>query len=222
MSDAFDPARSELALLEVGRLALLGRLARSVVHEINNPLFVVLALAELMGRSAEPGTQAAERLAQVHEGGLEIRGLVGAVQELARGSVAAGPEVTAVAPLVAAAVDLVRRISLRRHLDIVERYDDEGALVLGRKEDLRIALLALLIDAQEATPEGGAIAVAVKRRGEAVAVAVRWTDAVRAPRLELLDRLVESIAGGHGGAVTWSTAPGGKSETVLSLPVVAG
>src|SRR6266571_2163361 len=61
------------ALLEAGRLTGLGELVRGFAHEINNPLFGMLGLVELVLREIEPGTKAYERLSLVQQSGLEIK-----------------------------------------------------------------------------------------------------------------------------------------------------
>src|SRR3990167_3629709 len=49
-------------LVEVGRLAALGRLTPGALHEIANPLVALLGTAELLLLDAERGTKRAERL----------------------------------------------------------------------------------------------------------------------------------------------------------------
>ena len=219
VATSIDPAQVDSAFLEVGRLAVLGHLTRGVAHEVNNPLFVVLALVELMARAVEPGSQAAERLAQVHESGLEIRRLLAAVQELARAEVSPEPALVTVAPVLLDAVDLVRRVSLRKDLDLVERYDDAGAAVLASSGQLRLALLVILVDAQEATAEGGRIEVSTARRGDRVTVVTRWSGGARPPsRLELLEGLADAIVAAWGGTLRRTVRPGGAGEAVISLP----
>ena len=71
-------------LLRVGRLALVGRLARGIGHELNNPLFVVLGLVELVLRDLDPGTEAHERLSLALSSGNEIKELVATVLEVAQ------------------------------------------------------------------------------------------------------------------------------------------
>jgi signal transduction histidine kinase len=179
----------------------------------------VLALGELMARSVEPGSPTAERLAQVHESGLEIRRLLSAVQDLARAEVNPEPSPVTVAPVLLDAVDLVRRISLRKDLDLVERYDDDGAAVLASRGQLRLALLVILVDAQEATAEGGRIEVATARRGDRVTVVTRWSGSSRSPvRLETLDRLADDIVAAWGGTLRRTARKGGGGEAVISLP----
>ena len=220
MTLSTDPARVDAALVEVGRLAVLGRLTRGVAHEINNPLFVVLALAELMARTAEPGSQTADRLAQVHESGLEIRRLLSAVQELARAEVSPELGSVPVAPVLLEAVDLVRRISLRNDLDVVERYDDDGVAVLASRSELRLALLLILVDAQEATGEGGRIDVSTARRGDRVTIVTRWSGGAVPPLpLETLDRLADVIVASGGGTLRRTVRAGEGGEAVISLPL---
>lgn len=208
------------AELEVARLALLGRLTRGVVHELNNPLFVVLALAELMQRSAEPGSNAAERLAQMVESGGEMRRLIGAIGELARTPVDGPLAPVHLAPVLLETVELIRRLTLRKDVDLVERYDDEGAAVLAGRGELRVALLGLLVDAQEGTPEEGRIEVVSLRRGDRAQVAVRFPGPCPEPGLlEPLERIVESVVAGRGGSIRRGTSAAGGCETVLSLPL---
>ena len=219
MTASLDPAQVDSALVEVGRLAVLGRLTRGVAHEINNPLFVVLALAELMARTAEPGSQMAERLAQVHESGLEIRGLMAAVQELARVEVSPEPAAVVVEPLLVEVVELVRRVSLRKDLDVVERYDDAGAAVHASRGQLQRALLLVLVDAQEATVEGGQIVVASARRGDRVTVVTRWSGGTGLfSPLVTLERLADSIVTAWGGTLRRTVRAGGVGEAAISLP----
>ena len=214
-----DPVQLDPALVEVGRLAVLGRLTRGVAHEINNPLFVVLALAELMARTVEPGSQTAERLAQVHESGLEIRRLMSAVQEIARVDVDAEPAAVMVEPLLVEAVDLVRRVTLRKDIDVVERYDDAGAAVHASRSQLQLALLLILVDAQEATAEGGRIEVSSARRGDRVTVVTRWSGGTEPPvPLETLNRLADAIVAACGGTLRRAVRSSGAAEVAISLP----
>ena len=221
-----DDPRPDEERLELARLALLGRLARGVVHELNNPLFVVLALADLMLRHAEPGTQVADRLAQVRDSGLEMRGLVGAVGELARAPVETPLGPVGVSAVLGDAVDLVRRTSLRKDIDIVARFDDGEAEVLGRAGELRLAFLGILVEATEGTPEDGRIDVALVRRSGRAVATFRWSAGAERRALPVpasvpeLDRILESVVAAHGGSLRRGPAPGGAAEAVVTLPLL--
>jgi signal transduction histidine kinase len=58
---------------------------RRVAHEINNALFAILGLTELLVNEAEPGSKTRERLEMIQESGLEIKELVRALLELRAG-----------------------------------------------------------------------------------------------------------------------------------------
>jgi signal transduction histidine kinase len=198
---------------------LLGHLTRALVHEINNPLFIVLALTEGLERAASPGTQTAERLGQVRESGLEIRTLVAAVHELARATIDGESALLELTPVVRAAVDLIRRVSLRKDIEIVERCDATSALVHGSRDELYMAFLAILVEAQQSTAEAGRIEVSVTKRNTRVVTAVRW-QGDGAQRLDLLDRVLETIVEAHGGTLERGVEPDGTREAVLALPLV--
>jgi signal transduction histidine kinase len=213
-----DPIPSRLEQLELGRLALLGRLARGMVHELNNPLFVVLALTELMARSAEPGSQGADRLAQMHESGVEMRGLVAAIGDLARTPVETPAGPVHVVPAVQECVDLIRRITLRKDIELVERYEADPVVAICPGE-LRLAILGLLADAQDGTPEDGRIDVIVTTRGGRAVVTVRWQGVNGAGGLEPLDAILRSVIERGGGSVRVGAGAVGGREAALTLPV---
>src|SRR4029450_13248573 len=65
-----DPATPETeALLEAGRLSTLGELVRGVAHEINNPLFGMLGLVDLLLADLEPGSPEHNRLRLAKQSG---------------------------------------------------------------------------------------------------------------------------------------------------------
>ena len=156
--------------VEGSRLAVVGRLTRGAAHEINNPLFVMLGLVELVLRDAEPGSRTAERLRLVQESGEEIRDIVRAMLDFARtqaGADAAPPE--QVADAVRAALELVRRTKLAKDVDLVERYAEGAGSVDVVAADARLLLVDLLLDAVAAVRPPGAVEVAVD--GEVVRIA---------------------------------------------------
>ena len=219
VSEAADLRQPGAGLLELGQLALVGRLARGIVHELSNPLFVVLALAELMARGVEPGSQEADRLAQMHESGSELRQLVGALDDLARAPLDTEREPVAVADVLVEAIALIRRVTLRKDIDVVERYDDGGACVAASRSALRLAALCVLVEAQEQTPEGGRIELVTQRVGADVRVCVRWQARPGVVRVAVLDGVLAGIVAGCAGTLEPGDAPVGCCERVLALPL---
>lgn len=148
------------ALLLVGKELTLGRLAPGIVHELNNPLFAILGLLELTLPELEPGSKARERLELVQRSGLEMRDIVGSVLAFAREQ----PEehgIVSVADAARAAMELLRRTSIARDLEIALLEADEVPGVWGSRSRLEQLFLALLENARLAMPRGGTVRIQV-------------------------------------------------------------
>lgn len=161
-SESTDSERE--ALLEAGRLTGLGELVRGVAHEINNPLFGMLGLVELLLVETEPGTKAHERLSLVRQSGLEIKRITHSLLDFAR----TDPDVSEVVSLQEVsenAVELVRCTSAGKSVELREHYPDEPLRVQGSPARLAQALLSLIVNAQQALPSGGTVTVQLERDG---------------------------------------------------------
>jgi signal transduction histidine kinase len=153
------------ALLEAGRLAGLGELVRGFAHEINNPLFGMLGLVELLLREIEPGTKAHERLSLIAKSGLEIKRITRSLL----GFAGADPELTEVVSLREVAektVELVRCTSAGKSIELREQYPPEALQVRGKPVRLGQVFLSLLVNAQQALPAGGSVTVELERDGD--------------------------------------------------------
>ena len=127
-----EPSTSEReALLEAGRLTGLGELVRGFAHEVNNPLFGMLGLVELLLREIEPGTKAHERLSLVQQSGLEIKRITHSLLGFTQGD-SGEIEVVSLQDVAAKAVELVRCTSAGKSVELRENYP-ERALARSRK-----------------------------------------------------------------------------------------
>ena len=81
-ADSATPERE--ALLEAGRLGSLGELVRGLAHEINNPLFGMLGLVDVLLADLEPGSPEYDRLLLVRQSGLEIKQITHSLLRFAR------------------------------------------------------------------------------------------------------------------------------------------
>lgn len=158
-----------------GKLAAVGGLTAGAAHEINNPLFAILGLVEFLLRDAEPGTKAHERLLLVQETGSEIKEIVRALLDFARDD-RAEPIVLPLADLSRQALDLVRRTSANKGIEIVEDYPDESP-VEAIPGQIKQVLLNLVANSRQAMPDGGRLTVRVFRDGDHVVASVADTGA---------------------------------------------
>ncbi len=196
-------------LVDVGRLAALGRLTPGALHEIANPLVALLGTAELLLLDTERGTKAAERLELVLDTGREISAIVRALQGYTRDRAAPrGP--VALDRLVGETVELVRRTSAVPDIALEEVRAEVAVPVEGLPGDLRQAVLTLILNALEAQGGGdGKVTVATAATDGSATVTVTGG---RGSGLGL--HACAAIARAHGGELEENA-----SAAVLRIPL---
>ena len=212
--------------VQAARMAAVGELAAGVVHEINNPLFAILGLVEFLLRDAAPGTKAHERLTLVHETGLEIKTLARTLLDFARER-PGEPETFNLTAAAAATIDLFRRASAARDVEI-ELRADPYVPVDGSAAQLKQLVLHLLANAREALPAGGTVLVEVEAAAGAVVLRVTDSGGGIAPELlpHVFDPFVtthpERAAAGLGLAAAHAIATAHRGTLAAESPEGAG
>jgi PAS domain S-box-containing protein len=174
VTDQSQRRQFERQLVQSGKMAALGELASGVAHEINNPLFAILGLVEFLLKDAAEGTKARERLLLVQQTGLEIKEIVRALLDFAR----EGSDDFRLLDLhetVRGTLDLVRRTSAARGVELLELSPAEPVPVRASGGQLKQILLNLVTNAQQAMPDGGTVTVELERVGEWALVTVADT-----------------------------------------------
>jgi two-component system, NtrC family, sensor kinase len=227
---------ADLRLVENGRLATIGELASGVAHEINNPLFAILALTEFLLKEVEPGSRQEERVLLIRETGYEIKEIVRGLLDFAREN-PQEQHLCSVPTIVGQTVDLVRRTNAHKGVTIVESCDGSQALVLGNPNQLKQVILNLLTNARQSMPNGGTVRIDV-RHSESDAI-VTVSDEGPGVSQEIASRIFEpffttrrdqggsglglavshGIASAHGGSLELASSGAGGSIFALCLPL---
>jgi two-component system NtrC family sensor kinase len=236
-NDLSERREFEQQLIQSGKLASIGELAAGVAHEINNPLFAILGFVEFLLLDAEPGTKTHERLELIQGTALEIKDIVRALLDFARER-SDERAVISLTEVAAQTVELMRRTSAAKQIEIVEHCTDTSVPVEASANQLKQIFVNLISNAKAALKEtGGTITVEVGRDGCGAWAEVRDTG----PGIpaDVLDRVFEpffttrrdlggtglglsvslGIAQAHGGGLTVESEPGDGACFRLRLPL---
>ncbi|MCA9980728.1 MAG: hypothetical protein KDD89_07845, partial [Anaerolineales bacterium] len=82
--DRTEERRLEQSLLQAGKLAAIGQLAAGVAHEINNPLTVINANAEMLKMTLKNDQDSYEGVDLIHRAGVRAARVVGGLLDFAR------------------------------------------------------------------------------------------------------------------------------------------
>lgn len=217
-------------------LAELGQAARTLVHEIKNPLGVIgIQAATLRRREGENSLTG--KAADVID--REVRRLAGMADRI-REFLKAGPGDPHEIELLAFIRAFVERhdpeaVGGRAGIDLSLPTRDGGAMVRVDPDRLSLALDNLVANAREADPEGR-ISLEVIRKGRSWVVAVgdRGGGVDPESRARLFEpffttkekgsgiglALARSVARGSGGDLAYAPRPEGGSFFILSLPAL--
>lgn len=160
----------EAEAVHAGKLSALGKMAAAVAHEINNPLASLSSRITLMERNKDP--QFLRESLRILRGQIaRIGGIVHTVSQFGR-----APTKGRTTWDVNAAVEEALNVVKLDPRAAKTRFDWQPAssplLVTAVRDQILQAYLNVLINAIEATPEGGRVGVRVFARDDEVLVAV--------------------------------------------------
>jgi signal transduction histidine kinase len=248
LKDVHELREQQERLLQAMRLADIGLLAAGVAHEINTPLASIALRAESLLRAAEdPALQAAAAfknfpryLKTIDSEIFRCKKIISALLDFSR---VRKPEIreTDVNQLAERAADLVGHQMKLQQVNLALRLEPTLPHIHADDDQLRQALIALLMNALDAVSAGGNVTVETQRASpETVSLAVS-DDGVGIPP-EHLDKIFNpffttkplgqgtglglaichGIVASHGGEIEVESAPGRGTRIRLVLPLVAG
>ena len=233
--------RAELA--HVARVSLAGEMAAGLSHELSQPLTAIIAYARgclrlLAGSVAEP--------ALLHEGVTAVvqqaqraADVLDRLREFVRGG-EFRPSLTAIEPLIDAAVSLTRAEAMQQNVEIEAKADPGLPVVLADRVQIEQVLLNLLrnaMDAMEAADTGPRSIVVEARRKSHNVIEVSVSDSGPGIAAEVTDTIFEpfvttkprgmgmglsisrAIIESHGGSLRMISGAGAGAIFVFDLPI---
>ena len=226
--------RAEAALVQSKKIEAMGQLTGGIAHDFNNLLQAIHGNLELIGLAPEQTDK--------------VRRWSGnAVKAVERGTKLTGQLLTFsrqqrleakpidVAELLAGMDELIRN-SVGPRVDVELLVGKDLGVVTSDRTQLELAILNLAINARDAMPSGGRLAIAAERSGERVAISVSDVGVGMPP--EVIERALEpffttkgpgrgtglglsmvyGVAQQAGGDLTIDSAVGQGTTITLTLP----
>ena len=225
-------------LMRSERLAVTGKMAAQLSHEINNPIHNTQSLLESSLRRVQGNDQARELISLALEEVTRMATLTRQLLDVYRGSVTETVMVPVHLGSLLQEMALAHTEAFKgRGIAIRVNAPDDLPPVLGSRDKLKQVLLNLVLNARDAMPHGGSLTLSARRSGVRVEMCVADTGTGIAPahRDRIFDaffttkREVSGVGLGlsvtygiitqHKGAIEVDSEPGKGTSFRISLPM---
>lgn len=230
-----DLRKTEAQLVRSEKLAALGQLAAGIAHEIRNPLTSISILIHSLREKRVPENAQQEDLKVIEE---EIHRINGIIDQFLRFAKPAPPlfKKTDVLPIFEETLQLLRP-QIEKQRIRVEKEFQPLPLILMDREQMKQAMLNLLLNAVQAMPEGGQLVLSGRSSedGQWIQLSIRDSGAgiPEEDLHHLFDPFFSTKEGGmglglsithriidqHHGKVEVESSPGAGTLFTLWLPI---
>jgi two-component system, NtrC family, sensor kinase len=161
---------SQALLVQQEKQAAFGLLAAGIAHEVGNPLAAISSLVQMMNRR-DVDDYTHERLGMIDD---QLRRIQYTLRELVDFSRPATNEATLsdVHEALDAALSIAKYYKRKKGKQIVTRYEEGLPRVLVVRDQLVQVFLNLVLNAMDATEEGGTIEIATRKSGDWLLISV--------------------------------------------------
>lgn len=159
-------------LIQSEKMAAVGQLAAGIAHEINNPLTVVLANAQLLERSLPKDSDDAEAVDLISRAGTRALQVVRNLLNFARKE-QSEVKPTDINESLQAALDMLRHEFMQRSVEYTFEPAANLSLIMASPENLSGVWINILINALDATAgRPGKVKIATQQTGKEIRVVI--------------------------------------------------
>jgi len=229
-------------LARVGRVALMGELAASLAHEVNNPLAAMVTNASagqrLLARGQLEPAELRELLADIVSDGHRAREVIEGIRNMVRKSEPSHSLIN-INDTIRDLLRIVRADAITRNISLVAEVDENAGVALGDRVQLLQVLLNLTLNAFEALSvirtdarcvviraepvQNGKICVSVRDTGPGFphGIVDQLFEAFFSTKAEGTGMglaIARSIVEAHGGRLSGENYPAGGAIFTICLP----
>lgn len=151
----------ERRLIASERLAVLGELAASIAHEVNNPMGIILGFAQDLLTETDQSSPAYQTIKIIEEEAKRCSHVVRTLLDFARPM---DPHhfLTDLRTLLQRSIELISSLAKKRHVVVEQRTTDSLPTLYVDPQQIHQVLVNLFLNALDAMPEGGALTISVR------------------------------------------------------------
>ena len=226
-------------LIQIEKLALLGKFSSGIAHEIRNPLANICASAQFCLAKYKPEEEIKKHLKIMLRNSEHANKIIKDLIDLAKPS-EVSLEPGDIGDLISSVCDLVKTRCDKQHILLHKKISRRLPHILMDKERIEKALLNFIINAVEAMPKGGKLAINAYPHFEKGQVIISILDTGKGIPQEDFDNilhpffttkrtgiglglcLADQVISSHKGMLSINSKVGEGTEITIKLPISRG
>jgi PAS domain S-box-containing protein len=176
VEDITERKRAQAALIQTEKLAIAGKLAASLAHEINNPLQSVIGCLGLAQETLSEGQDATEFLKVGLEELRRVARIVAQLRDMYRPSMPEEMQHANVNALLKQVLTLSRKRCEEQGVEVVWQMVPDLPSFLVVPDQIRQVFLNLVLNAIDAMPQGGRLHIRATGTDRPIGIRISFTD----------------------------------------------
>ena len=160
-------------LFQAEKLAGFGTFASGIAHDINNPLYVILAMAEELQEETDL-TEIHQQAASIHDAAKRIQAISQDITQYARASISQEPVKVDIDEKLEEALKIARFATKLQEIHIYKNFQ-EGLAIYAKPEEILQVFVNLLTNAVHAMEGKGSLSLSTEKKDGHIRVSIADT-----------------------------------------------